>query len=141
MKEQEQINDVEIFAEIVNNVEKGNWSDAAKLVNENNYDAGRLIMLNEDAKDCDLYFETSEDDYSLCPYLDNKNHLAILIEMANKYRSEETKELKIPKREIPKKPLVEQTTTNKLTDTQISLMIIIPIIMFILGYIIGNSTS
>ena len=81
---------MQYFADIVRNTVNGNFTEAAKLVNEANFTAIDLIKINEDAKTGFLVYEDEEDHYDVLNPFEKETFIALLIEKANKLKQEET---------------------------------------------------
>ena len=77
------------FAEIVRNVTNGNFTEAAKIVNEANFCAIDLIRINEDAKTGFLVYEDEEDHYDVINPLEKETFIALFIEKANNLKTKE----------------------------------------------------
>ena len=86
-EENKETNEVYTFSKIVTNIKKGNWEEASNIYNSSDFICSDLIHLNEDAKTEYLaYYDEDQEKFDICPFLDNTNHIALLIEYSNKLK-------------------------------------------------------
>ena len=92
MKKEEKIYNPDVeqthFQNIVSEVNKHNFENAANIYNDAGFCAIDLIAINDYAKEYgNLYYNVDRKENDHVRYLDNPNHLVLIVEKANELKN------------------------------------------------------